>query len=233
MKKLGVLAVVALLAAPAMAEFQYTPQPFGDLTIGIINPANPGTLNTLYVTSGSGLMQSDTFQVTFGIHVQNAPIHAYGYQVSSFYLHFNFLYDNSSLEVLHAHHLPPWQFSNYASDTNWPNPSAGITGFSTLQNYSTTGSGYYYSPVQLPQSVVMPFFQATLHVKSAVQSQVNWFGITNMTVPSKWCIASSPIFDLTPAMFTYYNGNVHEAPEPATAIMGGFALLLGGLLRRR
>jgi len=243
-KLVGLCALVALFATPALADWQYTPIDLtGTNVVGIINPADPGSLNELYVTSGQGFAVSDTFVVTFGVHVGNAPISAYtGYQMSALYLHFNFLYDSSSLEVFNGARTPNWNYQNWPSAT-WPNPSTGTTGYVTMVVANTTflgtptvtTPGYYYVPTPLPNSDVVPLLQVTFHVKAAEASHVNWFGVTEMTAVSRFCSGTSPVFDITPAMWTYGTGAVHEVPEPASLMLlgGGLALIGGRVVRRK
>ena len=101
--------VLVVAASPAMAAIVYTPQPLtGQATVGLIDPNNLGTLNTVYVTSGSGAGPSDTFVFTFGIHFTFSPL-ATGYN-------FKFAYDNNSIEVLHANNVhPTFSLNNFVS----------------------------------------------------------------------------------------------------------------------
>ncbi len=226
MKKLSVVLFLALMASPVMAGIVYTPQSLGgDSTIGLIDPDNPGTLNTVYVTSGSGgAAQSQSFVFTFGMHLTQQQV------ISG--QHFSFWYDNSSIEVLHAnnvHPLFPW--SNFASLGQtitdpagiWPNPSSGIVIVdSLLLNASTP----FFNQ---PASSIVPFFQVTLHVKSAQQSQMNSFAVGAMTV------TSDGVPKVTNDQFAYHGGRIHEVPEPSSAILLGAGVLAigGGISRRR
>lgn len=223
-------ALVGLLVgvSPALAGVVYTPVPIGPTSgnsIGLIDPNNPGTLNTVYVTSGSGALLSDTFVFTFGLHLDRF--------FDAEWLHFGFLYDNSSIEVLHAQPVgqdslgQPWRGDNYGSATDWPDLSSGLIIVSSLsQNMGTQSSFFVMDP-----SVVYPFFQVTLHVKSAHLSQLNVFGVNTMT--AKHHFITTDI--IGPGMWTYWGGVIHEVPEPTTALLLGAAVAVAGgrVVRRR
>lgn len=241
MKRLTVILVAGLVAAaatPAMAVVTYTPQPSSGFNfgIGVYNPNDPTSLNTVYVDSGSGLGQSATFVVTMA-----AQMNAIFYNTES--LHFSFLYDNSMIEVLHARPVAPvggpqWATNNYSSIT-WPNPSSGITGYINLTQ--SMGTGTTYMPMNT--GAVVPFFQATLHIKDVpTASHVAPFGITippytpgggygvGMTL-----VSHTYALTLTPLDFSYFGGEIHGVPEPSMAMLlvGGGAACAGGWARRR
>ena len=162
-----------LLAAPALGEIVYTPQtPDYAFGVGLYNPQDPGSLNTVYVTSDSGAAVSDQFVFTFAILCNYIYYNAES-------LHFSFLYDNSSLEVVHARPMGGWTDNNYEG-TSWPDPGTGITGYITLWQGFTQSTSY--EPYDT--AAVVPFFQVTLHVKDAVESHVNRFGIASVSSSS-------------------------------------------------
>lgn len=229
MKRLIVVLVAGLMAAaatPAMAVVTYTPQdPSGfGFGIGVYNPNDPSSLNTVYVDSGSGLGTSATFVVTMA-----AQMNQIFYNTES--LHFSFLYDNSMIEVLHARPVAPaggpqWATNNYSSIT-WPNPSSGIVGYTTLTQSMGTGTAY----MPMNTGVVVPFFQATLHIKDVpTASYVAPFWIGAMTL-----VSHTFALTLTPYDFAYFGGEIHGVPEPSMAMLlaGGGAVCAGGWARRR
>jgi hypothetical protein len=233
MKKALIFACVLCVAPLAMAEVLYTPQDPAnfDFGVGVYNPNDPGSLNTVYVTSGSGLRPSDTFQVTMALQMN-----AIFYNTEA--LHFSFIYDNSAIEVLHANPVGGWLNNNYNS-LSWPNPSSGITGYVSLAQSMGTGTSF----ISMPTGAVVPFFHATLHIKPGAQlSQVAQFGITippytpgagfsvGMTLVSHTFALTLP-----PTAFNYFGGAIHTIPEPTSmSLLGaGVAVLGGGLLRHR
>jgi hypothetical protein len=215
------LVVVLMGASPVLANLVYTPKTGGPNSIGLLDPANPGTLNTVYVTSGSGAMQSNVFVFDFGLHIDRF--------FDAEFLHFSFLYDNSSIEVWHAQPLGPWSTSTYGTQPAdwWPNPSSGIVVVPSLHN------GFLQSTSFQPMdpSAVYPFFRVTLHVKSAHLSQLNDFRVTHMTAKHHFISTST----IGPAMWTYWGGRIHEVPEPTTAMLAGagVAVVGGRVVRRR
>jgi hypothetical protein len=235
----GAIAVLAVLAmsAPGLAVVTYTPIPeFGDgPTVGLIDPNSPGVLNDVYLSSGFGAAQSETFVFTFGLHLTQQMMSS-GYQ-------FSFFYDNSSIEVLHADNVHPahmvdaWaSLGTTGTSGIWPNPSSGIQGLFML-TLGAAGTGG--APFTNPASEIIPFLQVTLHVKSAVESQLNYFGVTFDGVHEPWSqgfqLTSSGVVVVGPSEFSYGSGLIHEVPEPSSLalIAGGFALMGGVFARRR
>jgi hypothetical protein len=225
---LGALCVAVVMAAApsATADIVYTPispNTYG-FGIGLYDPANPFSLNSVYVTSGNFPGTSDSFVFTFAAHMVSIF-----YNVES--LHFNFVYDNRLIEVVgarpvHPPGTPPWVFNNY-DDFQWPNPSGGIVSVSTL--FQSMGAGTTFMPMNTTS--IVPFFQVTLHLKQAPPSQVAFFGITRMTL-----VSHTFALTLTPASFNYFNGAIHAGiPAPATLWLFAAAMsgLGGGVVRGR
>jgi hypothetical protein len=215
----------SVVAAPvATGDIVYTPIPNQTYSygIGLYNPATPNVLNSVYVTSGNQPIESDIFTFTFAAHM--VPIF---YNAQS--LRFNFIYDNTNIEVLHATPLNvqgTWNFDNYGSLSDiWPNPSGGTTSVSSL--FQSIGAG---PPVFMVTSSIVPFFRVQLHVKDAPESHVGFFGISQMTL-----VSNTFALTLFPADFSYFSGTLHSGvPAPA----GGWVLLaglsgIGGALSRR
>jgi hypothetical protein len=229
MKRAGIavcaLAASVVAAPAATGDIVYTPIPnqsyeFG---IGLYDPSNPNVLNSVYVTSGNQPIESDIFTFTFAAHM--VPIY---YNAQS--LRFNFIYDNTNIEVLHATPLNVngiWNFDNYGSLTDiWPNPSSGTTGVSSL--FQSIGAG---SAVNMVTSSIVPFLRVQLHVKDAPESHVGHFGITQMTL-----VSNTFALTLTPARFDYFGGTIHSgvpAPAGAWVLLAGLSGIGGGLMRRR
>ncbi len=212
------IAVVALLgmlsATPALADIVYTPQPvtadFGD--IGLYDPANPGSINTVLVDPAEF---SDTYQFTFAMRMKGTE-----YWINN--LHFTFAYDNSSLDVIGATPLGGWDYHTYGSYV-WPASGTGYIEVGSLrQGMDSSGT------LTFGADEVVPFLQVTLHVNSGQYSALNDFGVVHMT-------AVTSFITLTDGDFDFYGGTVHEVPEPATAtlLFGGLAALMGGIVRRR
>lgn len=225
MQKLPIVLCAALMAAAgtaAQAEIIYTPQDPAtyDFGIGLYNPADPCTLNSVFVTSasGGGAFTSDYFTFTFAAHMD-----AIYYAAQS--LHFSFGYDNDSIEVIGAWPMGGWYFNNYSGMT-WPNPSGGWISVTSLTQSMGTGTSCVY----MGTSAVVPFFQVMLHVKDAQTSHINGFGISAMTLVSHLYAIT-----LFPPDFKYFSGAIHEVPEPAsmTLLLGGVAGLAGRAVRRR
>jgi hypothetical protein len=226
-------ALALMFASPALADIVYTPIDPGEYAIGfgigIYDPANPAVLNSVYVTSGSGAPQSATFQFSFAIHnnVSQIPIFADR-------LHFSFVYDNSSLEVLGAQPVGPWQSNNYAGQP-WPNSSHGIIAVNSLSQAMTEPG----AKVTFVNSTVVPFLHVTLHVKSAQFSQINEFGITLPGYgPNEGyglTFFNSGVTVVPPGSWVYFGGAIHEIPEPATLTLLGAAFcgLAGRVVARR
>ncbi|MHC4141664.1 MAG: VPLPA-CTERM sorting domain-containing protein [Planctomycetota bacterium] len=209
----------------ATGDIVYTPIPnqtynFG---IGLYNPGNPNVLNSVYVTSGNQPIESDIFTFTFAAHMVNIF-----YDASS--LRFNFIYDNTNIEVLHATPLNVngiWNVDNYGSLTDiWPNPSSGTISVSSL--FQSVGTG---PDVNMVTSSIVPFFQVQLHIKDAPESHVGLFGITQMTL-----VSNNFTLTLTPDDFAYFGGRIHSgvpAPAGAWVLLAGMLGIGGALTRRR
>ncbi|MHC4079985.1 MAG: VPLPA-CTERM sorting domain-containing protein [Planctomycetota bacterium] len=209
----------------ATADIVYTPISSADYAfgIGLFNPDDPFTLNSVYVTYGNQPIGSDTFTFTFAAHM--VPIY---YNARS--LHFNFVYDNTNIEVLRATPLNVngiWNLDNYGGLTDiWPNPSSGLISVSSLFQSIDTGSA-----VNMVTSSIVPFFQVQLHVKDAQESHLGFFGITQMTLVSN-------TFNLTlfPVDFNYFGGMIHSgvpAPAGAWVLVAGLSGIGGAITRRR
>jgi hypothetical protein len=214
------------VAAPlATADIVYTPinSGFYEYGIGLYDPSNPNALNSVYVTSGNQPIESDIFTFTFAAHM--VPIF---YNARS--LHFNFIYDNTNIEVLHATPLNVngiWIVDNYGSLTDiWPNPSSGTVNVSSLFQSIDTGSA-----VNMVTSSIVPFFRVQLHIKDAPESHIGIFGITQMTL-----VSNTFQLTLTPARFDYFGGVIHSgipAPAGAWVLLAGLSGIGGALTRRR
>ncbi len=211
--------MVGAIVSPAVADITYTPAPLDGFEIGIFNPAD-SSLNSVYVDPA---VYSDTFVFTFAIHVTPT------YWPER--LHFSFVYDNSSINVVHAEPVGDWAGSNYGSAT-WPQSSTGLTAVVSLSQWFDAGSTtYWYSSVN-------PFFKVTLHIKSASSSQENAFGI--VVEPDFGAddgyglMLESSFFTITPLQWDYYGGVIHEIPEPSSLLLlGAAAAGLFGYVRRR
>jgi len=222
-----VFAAVAVVAGPpvALADIVYTPianQTY-DYGVGLYNPDNPNVLNSVYVTSGNQPAGSDIFTFTFAAHMK-----VIFYNAES--LRFNFIYDNTNIEVLHATPLNVngiWNFDNYGSLTDiWPNPSSGTTGVTSL--FQSIGAG---SAVNMVTSSIVPFFRVQLHIKDAPESHVGFFGITQMTL-----VSNTFALTLVPGDFNYFGGTIHSgvpAPAGAWVLLAGLSGIGGALTRRR
>jgi hypothetical protein len=155
---------------------------------------------------------------TFAIHCRAAT-----YEADE--MRFAFYYDNDSLEVVGARPMGAWTANNY-DNLSWPNISSGRITVDGLTNYMTQHSQH----VSFGTSCVVPFFQVTLHVKSAQESQLNAFGVAAGTLFSHYHDRQVYYWD-----FDYFGGAVHEVPEPASMLLvfGGLALAGGRTLRSR
>ena len=225
--EIAVCALAAsVVAAPvATGDIVYTPIPnqsysFG---IGLYDPSNPNALNSVFVTSGNQPIESDVFTFTFAAHMV-----AIFYNAQS--LHFNFIYDNTNIEVLHAmplHVNGVWNIDNYGSLTDiWPNPSSGTTSVASL--FQSIGTG---SAVDMVTSSIVPFFRVQLHIKDAPESHIGLFGITQMTL-----VSNTVAVTLFPDNFNYFGGTIHSgvpAPAGAWVLLAGLSGLGGALKRRR
>jgi hypothetical protein len=219
------LAVTVVAAPVATGDIVYTPIPNQtyEYGIGLYDSKNPNFLNSVYVTSGNQPIESDIFTFTFAAHM--VPIF---YNTRS--LRFNFVYDNTNIEVLHATPLNVngvWNIDNYGSLTDiWPNPSSGTTSVSSLFQSIDGGSA-----VNMVTSSVVPFFRVQLHIKDAPESHVGFFGITQMTL-----VSNTFALTLFPADFNYFTGAIHSgvpAPAGAWVLLAGLSGLGGALTRRR
>lgn len=226
MRRIGfVLCAACLLglASPAAANIIYTPMTGYTHGVGFYNPADPMTLNEVYVTSSSGVMASDYLTFTFAMHHTNLNYFAQS-------LHFAFFYDNNSLEVVNMWPVGgttggmPWDY-NY-ENYPWPNPSSGIVEITSLSQWLPISS-YQYQPTTL----IVPFMGVQLHIKSTSASMLNSFGVIAMTLHSH--IGTQ--YDLFPGDFMYGFGVVHEIPEPMSVVLmsGGLLALAGRVVRRR
>jgi len=225
--------VVGALLSPAVADVTYTPMTGGGNQIGIVQN---GELNSVYVDPGA---MSDTFTFTFGIHVSS------DYNVPK--LDFSFIYDNSSIEVLHMETVSeffPWA-AEYHSKTAgwWPNTSVGIQAVAGLTQTQTLYTVYNSTDIN-------PFMRVQLHVKSATSSQENEFGLVlNATTGSGALLnpgygagdgygltlfSTLSSYNITRGQWDYAGGIIHEIPEPSSLLLlGGVATGLLGYVRRR
>lgn len=213
---LAAVLVMAIASSAMAAVIEYTPFDVagGEKgSVGIVDPANPDALNSVYVDDA---ILSDTFVFTFALHVDST------YWAER--LDFVFMYDNSSIEILHAEPIGAWSnyYSDYPEDGEWPNPTNGVIQVDMQNEMSPTAGSttYWYSSIN-------PFMKVTFHIKSDTFSQENPFGITEMTLRSDYSTIWSWDFD-------YLGGIVHEVPEPTSLMFLGFGLAaIGGRVIRR
>lgn len=213
-------ALLALLAvAPVFASVTYSPlaesYAFG---VGLYDPTNPNDLNSVHV---SGEPASQRLVFTFAAHMNQIYYNAQS-------LHFNFVYDNSCVQVLGARPVNGngvWANNNYQFFV-WPNFSNGFIRVFSLQQHAPSNPGF----VAMPTSLVVPFFQVSLRVKPGMAGHSGLFGITQMTLESH-------TFALTlfPDDFEYGLGTIQHIPEPSGLLLltSGCAALGCATLRRR
>lgn len=223
-KTIAAVTLLGMLSAtPALAGLvTYTPvvEPVGpEGDVGLYNPADPFYVNTVYVDQAQ---LSDLYTFQFALHVTNIY-----YNASS--LHFSFMYDNSSIDVVGMHPVrpvgDPWEENNYET-YEWPMSETGVITVHSLMQGFTVDSHYEAFGTSFP----VPFMQVTLHVNSEQESAMNAFGIVAMTL-----VSHTYSLTLTEGDFGYFGGVIHEVPEPASAtlLFGGLAALMGGIVRRR
>jgi hypothetical protein len=139
-KLVGILAVVALAATPAMADFsKLTPTPAtglvstGQHTVGVFAPGDP--TGAIYLSYKIIAEQSDTIRVTFGADWPYlTPVYALQVQ-------HGFTYDNSEVQVVRQGGAGPFvgtPFNNYFGATTWQGGVAVTTGGATLNPSSGT-----------------------------------------------------------------------------------------------
>jgi hypothetical protein len=231
MRKLKLALCVALLGmvvASASADPVYTPVPAGGAsdhyTIGLYNPDDPGTLNTVYIEGEA----SDSFVLTFAIHCDT-----FWYMDR---LHFSFMYDNAGIDIVDARPLGGWQANNY-DNRDWPASSLPVAVASLQQSMTVSSSFVTYSSA----SDIMPFLQLTLHINSSNFSELYPFGIyvpefvSGLTGYGMTLESGAYSINVMPHEWRYFGGVVHEVPEPSSLFLLGAAAagLVGGYVRRR
>lgn len=222
-RTIALVALVGVLfATPALADIIYTPVDEAQLPllgdVGLYNPADPFSINTVLVDPAE---YSDILVFQFAMHMTDIYYNAES-------IHFSFMYDNSSLDVVGMHPIrptgDPWAHNYETYD--WPASETGVVVVNSLiQNFPEQSMFEAFGT-----SFPVPFMQVTLHVNSAQYSALNAFGIVAMSV-----VSHDYALTLTPVDFAYHGGVVHEVPEPATAMLlfGGVAAVMGGVVRRR
>jgi len=139
-KLVGILAVVALAAAPAMADLsKLTPTLESNVmlpgahTVGVFAPGDP--TGAIYLSYKIIAAESDLIRVTFGMDWPSLN-NRYAIQVQH-----GFTYDNSEVQVVRQGGAGPFAgtpFNNYFGPTTWQGGVPVTTGGATLNPSSGT-----------------------------------------------------------------------------------------------
>ena len=230
MKKIVLcMALAGFVAAPVM----------GDLIENTVPKAVPESdMNTIGVYLYGSIIPmdlkvaqapSDNVVVTFGWHWPGPTDNLHQIQ-------FDFLYDNSEVEVVGT--APMGAFVGQAGNMDWgdtvfPNPSSGMQSVSLWGN-PASGTGF------LATSGVYPFLQVELHMKNGLhEDSANdvMIGTTLKLLASHIATDSYPPYTSYWWSYNYApeeNYGIDYFPEPSSmALLAVGLLTMGGGLRRR
>lgn len=240
MRKLAILAIVGMLAAPAMADMPEF------ITAGTV-PMGGGTGNTVGSLDGAGFIRSSTYPIAgttsdaivvqFGFHWPYTgpdPLHQ---------IQYNVYYDNSEVMITGVSALAPIAFvaheGHYATPADFPNPTSGSVAVSLWGNPTDT------TALQFVGSSTYAFVQLTLHVKGPdgptisywPDPQADLFISAFAALVSHIATGAYPPYtsnwwsaNLTPPGY-----GINVIPEPATLslLALGFVSVGAGVWRRR
>ena len=226
-----VAALLPLVAAPALADFDTLPKglpPTGMHTTGVYTPGPPPGIFLDYKTLP--VAPSDTLQFVFAFHWPFITSNAL------FQAQFGLQYDNSEVEITGLNAAGPF--------------AGGANGFATamyyMQNPSTgvltATSGCWANPAattfMMTGSGIYPIFTVTVHVKDAYEDSVN-----DLMLVSCNLLLSHIATNSYPPYTSYWwsttvgdvNYGVDIIPEPSTIGLGicGLLAVSGGIWRRR
>jgi len=239
-KLLGMVAILALVAAPAMAELSSAGvltnpqvanlQPTGEHTVGIYGNHPVYGPVIYYDIIATPVAPSDNIHLTFAFHW---PYITY---VGSLQVQWQWVYDNSEVQTVHMAGAGAYTGpNNIPNDAFWPNPTAGTI---VVGDVLGTGVPIFANPAAGVWtnygSSIYPFMQVDLHVKNVIND-----GFLDAYVGQ-----FANLFTIPGYTGTYWTqGNIGQtsfgllvgAPEPASlALLGlGVAGIGGGIWRRR
>ena len=224
-----VAALLPLVAAPALADFNTLPKglpPTGQHTTGVYAPGPPAGIYADIKVPGYA---SDTMVFTFAFHWPFVTSNVLGQ------LQFDLVYDNSEVEIMGISPRGPFVggVNGFATIT-FPNPTTGMV---------TVTNGAWLNPASpgfmMTGSGIYPIFAVTVHVK---QDGI-WDSANDIVMSSCNLLLSHIATGSYPPYTSYWwstsvgdvNYGVDIVPEPATIGLGVCGLLAvgGGIWRRR